>query len=989
MPLSPDQLQSLSRWLDELMDLGQAEREVWFARLPGDQQELANTLREVLAERGSTRGEGFLNNLPELRGEPGHQDSLDIAHAGDRVGPYRLIREIGRGGMGAVWLAERADGNFKRQVALKLPRLAWGSGLAERMAREREIGAMLEHPNIARLYDAGVDELGRPYIAMEYIDGKTIEVYCRDRQLPVRERLKLLMQVARAVAYAHGRLIVHRDLKPSNVLVSEDGQIHLLDFGIAKLLDDAAEGQSALTQEQGRVLTPRYAAPEQIKGEPVTVQTDVHGLGVLAFEVLTGTLPYGPLGAKAGPSKELEQQILQGYRVPASRQVEDPSSSRQLQGDLDAVLGKALKVEPQERYRSADALADDIQNWLESKPVAARPDGVAYRIKMAARRHWVGLGASVAVASAAVAGAALFVVQNQRAAQAASRERLITEFVSDVFRINQSSGTSTGDEGRKEDLRGDAFLRATAPLVDQRFAQEPEMQAKLYGVVTRQLLAVGAGEPAIDYAKKNLALLERMTREKTELFAPLLLLAEAYQAAFRFGEAEAVAIRALELAGKDTARRVDALSMLARATMWLGNSDEAIRLAEEVEDLAKQLTQTPISLAWAHSSRGSAWVNKDDDDNYLVHWAEWHEKGINLALRLQGADSVAAADMRYLYGSQMARQPSVDISKAREVLSASYEARRRIGGTAAVLADVEQPGAWNWLYRRRGASTEEVRAVLMRAQRTTASSPLVPDFRRADSRARSNEFEAVFGNLAAAWPTLLEDAERAISSKRSPYQKTLVMWHVVEVARRKGEHAVAGTWLERQRKLGGSAGNGLYPHWMTMADASNLSMAGKSDQALKHFETLPVPAVSGQEEYRSIYRWSLARLLADSGRYAQAIDQLRGELPLRAAAEAASADSQQVLFGELMCRVGDAELGFDRLDAVLRYSIEDRYPHTPEFAWVRGLMALCALKLGDKARARDLAARAEESFEIQPSVSPYFKRPLAEYRRLTASQKKR
>jgi tetratricopeptide (TPR) repeat protein len=599
------------------------------------------------------------------------------------------------------------------------------------------------------------------------------------------------------------------------------------------------------------------------------------------------------------------------------------------------------------------------------------------------------LSASAAVAVAALAGTALLVVNNQRANQAASRERLITEFVSEVLHVNQRVGDVAGAGGPTQGLMGDAFLRATAPLVDQRFAEEPAMQAQLYGVVTRLLLDMGAGDPAVDYARKRLTLLEGLGGGEGELFKASLMLAESYQVANRFTEAEEQAKRALELAGKDTARRVDALSMLARATMWLGNNDEAIRLAEEVEYLAKQLTQTPISLAWAHSSRGSAWVSKDDDDHYLVHWAEWHEKGINLALRLQGADSVAAANMRYLYGSQMARQPSVDISKAREVLSACYEARRRIGGTAAVLADVEQPAAWNWLYRRRGASTEEVRAVLERAQRTTASSPLVPDFRRADSKARSNEFEAEFGNLAAAWPTLLEDAERAISSKRSPYQKTLVMWRVAEVARRKGEHAVAGTWLERQRKLGLSAGNGLYPHWMTMADASNLSMAGKSDQALKHFETLPVPTVSGQEEYRSTYRWSLARLLADSGRYAQAIGQLRGELPLLAAAEAASVYSKQVLFGELMCRVGDAELGFDRLDAVLRYSIEDRYPHTPEFAWLRGLMALCALKLGDKARARDLAARAEESFEIQPSVSPYFRRPLDEYRRLTASQKKR
>ncbi len=177
-----------------------------------------------------------------------------VARAGERVGPYLLLHEIGRGGMGSVWLAERADGTYKRRVALKLPRLAWAAGLGKRMARERDIGALLEHPNIARLYDAGVDEHGRPYIAMEYIDGQPIDVYCREHALDLRAKLKLFVEVAQAVAYAHGRLVLHRDLKPANVLVDAGGHVHLLDFGIAKLLDDAGAGAD-LTQEQGRVLT--------------------------------------------------------------------------------------------------------------------------------------------------------------------------------------------------------------------------------------------------------------------------------------------------------------------------------------------------------------------------------------------------------------------------------------------------------------------------------------------------------------------------------------------------------------------------------------------------------------------------------------------------------------------------------------------------------------------------------------------------------------
>ena len=254
MAITPADLTALSRLLDQAMELDGNARAAWMTALPEADRHLEPMLREMLAERDSARTSGFLSSMPELPDQA--STNVEVAQSGELVGAYRLIREIGRGGMGSVWLAERADGSFKRQVALKLPRLAWGAGLAERMAREREIGALLEHPNIARLYDAGVDERGRPFLALEYIDGVQIDARCKDKALPVRARLKLIVQVARAVSYAHGRLAVHRDLKPSNVLVTPDAQTHLLDFGIAKLLHDTAPGEVGLTQEQGRVLTP-------------------------------------------------------------------------------------------------------------------------------------------------------------------------------------------------------------------------------------------------------------------------------------------------------------------------------------------------------------------------------------------------------------------------------------------------------------------------------------------------------------------------------------------------------------------------------------------------------------------------------------------------------------------------------------------------------------------------------------------------------------
>jgi tetratricopeptide (TPR) repeat protein len=434
MSTSLADLSTLSRLLDEAFDLESAQAEAWLTALPEAHRHLLPQLREMLAERLSPGRAGFMSDGPKLEG--GAVDET-VARPDELVGPYRLIREIGRGGMGAVWLAERADGSLKRHVALKLPRLAWGAGLAERMARERDIGALLEHPNIARLYDAGVDASGRPYLALEYIDGQPLDAWCQAKALDVPERLRLFLQVARAVAYAHGRLVVHRDLKPSNVLITADGQAHLLDFGIAKLLHDVVPGDPELTQEQGRVLTPHYASPEQITGETITVASDVYSLGALLYELLTGRLPFHATSPAA-----LEAAVLKGEPPLAGSRAQDKATARALRGEIDAILGKALKREPALRYASVDALAQDIERHLKGDTVLARPDSALYRLRKALRRNWVGVGAAAAVLAAVLGGSGVAVLQAQRAqatramAEAArgESERLIVYLLDDLHR---------------------------------------------------------------------------------------------------------------------------------------------------------------------------------------------------------------------------------------------------------------------------------------------------------------------------------------------------------------------------------------------------------------------------------------------------------------------------------------------------------------------------------------------------------------------------
>ena len=433
-----------------------------------------------------------------------------------KIGSYRTVRTLGYGGMGTVFLAERVDGEFERQVALKLIRQgAHSRAAALRFLHERQILARLKHPNIAYLHDGGVTDDGRPYFVMEYIEGQPLIDYGDAHQLAVRERLGLFLQLCAALQYAHRNLVVHRDVKPSNILVTEAGQVKLLDFGIAKVL--SGENETAMTQPGMPLLTPDYAAPEQVKGEAITMVTDVYALGIVLYELLSGHRPYQVQGTSV---EEWVRVICETEPPPPSLMVaqqhadagiERVSASglqRQLAGDLDTIVLKTLKKEPERRYGSVEALAGDVERYLSGNPILARQDTVGYRLSKFVRRHRVGVGFA-ALLVLLVSGFTWRTVIEQRRAEAAAVQAEISAtqanevsgFLVDLFTMSDPYSAA---EVRGDTLQVRVFLERGAAQLDALSGQE-EVQSMLRRVLGRVYERLGQYEQAEVFFREALA----------------------------------------------------------------------------------------------------------------------------------------------------------------------------------------------------------------------------------------------------------------------------------------------------------------------------------------------------------------------------------------------------------------------------------------------------------------------------------------------------
>ena len=556
--MDSDQWQKIGIIFEEALKLAEPERTEFILNACGDDSGMLSEVRSLI--------EADTNVPSVLKGQA--SDAMNIQprknYEGEIIGNYKIIRQIAEGGMGSVFLAERADGQFEHKVALKLIKPGMNSSeIIKRFQFERQILARLQHPNIARLLDGGLTEDGLPYFTMEYVEGDNIDVYCNENNLSVNERLKLFVKVCHAIQYAHQNLVIHRDLKPSNIIVKKDGTVKLLDFGIAKVFteDDSYE-QSALTRTGLFVMTPEYASPEQIRGGAITTSTDIYSLGLILYQLITGEKAYE---IKTQSPLELEKVIC--HTEPAkpssaikSLQVKDKIKAEKIgrahktgldklikivSGDLDNICLTALRKEQERRYSSAEQFLQDIENYLEGRPVTARQSTIYYRTNKFIIRHKI---AVISAFSIILIGATLTTFyflqlkkERDKAQIEAQKAEQVSEFLKNIFKLSDPY------EARGETITARELLDKGAQKINQELSGQPDIKATMLSLIGGVYSNLGLFDKSEILLKKALDIRNKFNSNNLEKAKSLRDLGQLYTYKGEYSKADTLLTKALEI----------------------------------------------------------------------------------------------------------------------------------------------------------------------------------------------------------------------------------------------------------------------------------------------------------------------------------------------------------------------------------------------------------------------------------------------------------
>jgi len=1012
MNISGREWKQLFDLLDEYLDQSAAGRSALLARIANESPELKVNFDRLLAEHARLDAVDSAVSPPgrsgEVPAEPRGRFVRSVAlDAGAEVGPYRLVREIGHGGMSTVWLAARSDGQMRREVALKLPHMyLHRARFIDRFARERDILSTLSHPNIARLYDAGVSADGQPYLAMEYIEGTPLIASCNARRLKVRERAELFLQVLDAVQFAHAHLVIHRDIKPSNILVNSQGQVSLLDFGIAKLLVDGEARETELTQFGGRVLTPDFASPEQIRGEALGTASDAYSLGVVLYELVSGERPYK---MKRDSRAALEEAILAIDAPKPSQTVQaaqaqacattQPRLVKALRGDLDTIVLKALKKLPAERYPTINAFAEDIVRYLHGEPVLAQPDSAWYRTRKFIGRNKLAVAstAAVAIASAVGLGAVLWqarIAHEQRfiaereatharaeAAKAtveAKKAAAIKDFLLGIFDANDPKApvARKPSELTAREILDEGRRRIAGSLDDQ-----PETKHEILLALGGLYDEIGLPDKAINLCRDAAAIAQKVMGQNAEAMAD--------------------ALRCVALAQEQGDRRA-AEETIAKAEAALASAgDRSSLLYAQVQTIKASLlrqygSQRRDELLGILKNVIPIWQQRyPSDEGHLVAWAYLANAHWDMGDRVEAvrAADQAIAAARAGSGGQMGLADAYFTraqyeNKLGDYVPAEADYREASGIYAIMLGDRHPRTLRNncLLGRVLHAQGNREAGIRLLVQSTDDMEKALPSsdalticFEQLGyayiEEGRADKAEKLFAKAGAIFEHL--------GDKLFQTNAELGVAQALEFRGRYGEARRLALDAIAVRKENQSQTASLPAAYLRLAQIElhdgRLDAAGALlDRVLSTDraggDPLPLPQDNATAESM---RAELMRLQGDDAgaieRSEAALAFLRSQrVPMAALLEAATLSTE----GSALCDIGQAKRG---LEAVLRSLniLESRHQaSSPYLADAEAASGMCLLRLGRRDDARVKLLRAEAILAANTGLGEHFRRPV-------------